>query len=183
MSDERALLAALADRPDDELTWLAYADWLEEQGGERPHFVRLLLDLARGAEDEAAQADVRKRFERLESIDPAWREQVVRMRAALPLRFRVTSASLLGPAVPVEMFERPMTILQGFLEQGTIRAAAPVLVHRRDGATVEVRCGFVELFAKTFSERSAGEHPLLFVLVWMGHREELIREPFLVTDR
>src|SRR4051812_31550417 len=99
MRDESALLAALAELPADELTWLAYADWLEEQGGERHRFVRLLIELARGAEDEAAQAELRRRFKRLRAVDPDWRERVVQMRAALPLRFRVTSARLL-PTTP-----------------------------------------------------------------------------------
>src|SRR5689334_3393856 len=113
MRDESAWFAALAGQPADELTWLAYADWLEEQGGERHRFVRLLIELARGAEDEAAQMDRRKRFKRLRRIDPDWRERLVQMRASLPLRFRVTSASL-RPTTPGEMFDRSMTVLEGF---------------------------------------------------------------------
>src|SRR5262249_29656720 len=136
MRDESALLATLAELPADELTWLAYADWLEEQGGERHRFVRLLIKLARGAEDEAAQDGRRRWFKRLRQLDPDWRERIVQLRSALLLRFRVTSAQLMR-CTPGEMFDRSMTLLEGFLEQGMILTGQPLTVHRRGDVAVE----------------------------------------------
>jgi uncharacterized protein (TIGR02996 family) len=181
MRDENVLLAALAEQPADELTWLAYADWLEEQGGERHRFVRLLIELARGVEGEASQADFRKRFKRLRGIDPDWRERVVQMRAGLPLRFRVTSASLMR-CRPEEMFDRSMTLLEGFVEQGTVRAGQPLTAHRRDAAAVETAGVMLVRFAQDFQVHSAGREPILIGLAWRGRHEGLCQRPFLVTD-
>jgi uncharacterized protein (TIGR02996 family) len=51
MSDEAALLAAIREHPEDDVPRLAYADWLEEQGGEsntdRAEYIRLEMQLAR----------------------------------------------------------------------------------------------------------------------------------------
>jgi uncharacterized protein (TIGR02996 family) len=42
MTDERAFLAAILQRPDDDATKLVYADWLEERGDPRGEYLRLM---------------------------------------------------------------------------------------------------------------------------------------------
>src|SRR3954469_2476241 len=48
-ADERALFHAVLDDPEDDLPRLAYADWLDEHGGETDHaraeFIRLQIEL------------------------------------------------------------------------------------------------------------------------------------------
>jgi uncharacterized protein (TIGR02996 family) len=56
--DDKALLAAVLDDPDDDLPRLAYADWLDEHGDDaRAEFIRAQVELARTppAEDRHAQ--------------------------------------------------------------------------------------------------------------------------------
>jgi len=43
MSDERAFLTAILERPDDDARKLVYADWLEERGDPRGEFLRAVL--------------------------------------------------------------------------------------------------------------------------------------------
>ena len=56
MSHDDAFLAAIVDRPDDDLPRLVYADYLDETGdAERAEFIRVQCDLARtGPADPAA---------------------------------------------------------------------------------------------------------------------------------
>lgn len=61
MSDERALLAAIRDAPDD-LPHLAHADWLEEHGqSPRAGFVRVQIERARLPWDDDRQAPLQAR--------------------------------------------------------------------------------------------------------------------------
>ncbi len=58
MTDEPALLAAIAARPDDDTPRLVYADWLDDHGAaERAEFIRLQCRLARDDEDDPAAAE------------------------------------------------------------------------------------------------------------------------------
>jgi len=43
MTEERAFLTAILERPDDDTTKLVYADWLEEQGDPRGAYLRLMM--------------------------------------------------------------------------------------------------------------------------------------------
>jgi uncharacterized protein (TIGR02996 family) len=43
MTEERAFLIAILERPDDDTTKLVYADWLEEQGDPRYEFLRWMV--------------------------------------------------------------------------------------------------------------------------------------------
>ena len=45
MTDERAFLTAILERPDDDATKLVYADWLEEQGDPRGEYLRLMMQV------------------------------------------------------------------------------------------------------------------------------------------
>jgi uncharacterized protein (TIGR02996 family) len=80
MIPEEALLQAACGRPDDRLSWLAYADWLEERGDPRSRYLRAHVELGRvsaaGAHSDALEAelqDLRGRLERrwLRQIDAA----------------------------------------------------------------------------------------------------------------
>jgi uncharacterized protein (TIGR02996 family) len=67
MTDEPALLAAIADRPDDDTPRLVYADWLDDHGQrERAEFIRLQCALARDDVDDPAAAE---RADELEGRD------------------------------------------------------------------------------------------------------------------
>jgi uncharacterized protein (TIGR02996 family) len=58
MTDEPALLAAIAARPDDDTPRLVYADWLDDHGAaERAEFIRVQCVLARDHEDDPAAAE------------------------------------------------------------------------------------------------------------------------------
>jgi uncharacterized protein (TIGR02996 family) len=43
MNEERAFLAAILERPDDDARKLVYADWLEERGDPRGEYLRLMM--------------------------------------------------------------------------------------------------------------------------------------------
>jgi uncharacterized protein (TIGR02996 family) len=117
MSDSNALLAALTEQPGDELTWLAYADWLEEQGGEQHQFIRLLVRMAAGIDDGAERYRARKLLKHLhDALDYAWCAQIARRRETLPLRFRIENASPDGRT------------LVGMLERGAVRLAQTVRI-------------------------------------------------------
>lgn len=45
MTDERALLTAILQQPDDDGRKLAYADWLEERGDPRGEYLRLMMQV------------------------------------------------------------------------------------------------------------------------------------------
>jgi uncharacterized protein (TIGR02996 family) len=75
MSDEKALLAAIWERPQDDALRLVYADWLEESGQpERAEFIRLQLELARLDEWDDARPALEKREKKaLKKFEKAWR--------------------------------------------------------------------------------------------------------------
>lgn len=60
-TDHDALMGAVLDNPDDDLPRLAYADWLEEQGGEvgyaRAEFIRVQAELAGRERDGSERAE------------------------------------------------------------------------------------------------------------------------------
>lgn len=68
MSDRRALLATIWERPNDDAARLVYADWLDEHGdAPRAEFARVQVEAARLSKwddrrDEAVRAEVRARF-------------------------------------------------------------------------------------------------------------------------
>jgi uncharacterized protein (TIGR02996 family) len=47
MTEERAFLLAILERPDDDAPKLIYADWLEERGDPRAEFLRLMVKVRR----------------------------------------------------------------------------------------------------------------------------------------
>src|SRR5262249_49935579 len=57
MTDERAFLTAILERPDDDATKLVYADWLEEQGDPRAEYLRLMMTVRRGGGGPPAERE------------------------------------------------------------------------------------------------------------------------------
>jgi uncharacterized protein (TIGR02996 family) len=74
VSDEEALLRAIREQPDDDLPRLAYADWLEERGGEddlaHAELIRVQVELARLPIDDDRRAELGEREERQRWIQP-----------------------------------------------------------------------------------------------------------------
>jgi uncharacterized protein (TIGR02996 family) len=94
--NEAAFLSALHDSPDDEVTWLALADWLEEDGqGQRAELVRLTRGLRASRHPRRGEAEARLAALLVSGVRPAVPELVnsLGMRLALigPGRFRLGS--------------------------------------------------------------------------------------------
>lgn len=73
MSVEESLLAQLAEHPEDDVTRLVYADWLEERDDARAEYLRAEVELGGVFSDilraEAVQAQLR---ELRAGLDPDW---------------------------------------------------------------------------------------------------------------
>jgi uncharacterized protein (TIGR02996 family) len=77
VTTEMALLAAVVANLDDNLPRLAYADWLEEQGGKdacrRAELIRVQIERASLPEDDSRQTALQQRERRLlAGVWPAW---------------------------------------------------------------------------------------------------------------
>jgi uncharacterized protein (TIGR02996 family) len=74
-ADRAAFLRAIADRPDDDLPRLVYADWLDEHGEPaRAEFIRVQCELARLRRDDPRVAELRRREDELLAAHEAdWR--------------------------------------------------------------------------------------------------------------
>jgi uncharacterized protein (TIGR02996 family) len=165
------MLAALAANPRDDLGWRVYADWLEEQADARAEFLRLGLSLAEGsiAPDQVESAATR--LHRLaKKIDPDWREQVARLRANLPMRFRITSVQILGNIPPQEMFDRAMTLVNGVLESGAVRLRDEVLIPLEGEGPLQAIVTSLFDWRSDYEEVMALGEPLFFGMMWRGHR-------------
>lgn len=92
MTQHDALLAAVCAAPDDDLPRLVFADWCDENGEpERAEFVRVQIELAKGAKGERA-ATLRKREQELLAANrDDWTEDLLEFTDLFyddPLRFR-----------------------------------------------------------------------------------------------
>jgi len=122
MEKEQDFLATLKVAPEDDTTWLVYADWLEEQGDPRSPFLRLAVALGRGAIDPERVPVLMERLEELRvNLDPGWIEQCTVLWASRPLRFRISE-------LPLGNQEEQTSLVRGVLESGTIRASDGVAV-------------------------------------------------------
>jgi uncharacterized protein (TIGR02996 family) len=73
MNDERGFLRALREDPNDEVSRLVYADWLEERGSPRGEFLRLEVELSHMPADDPRRAEGEARLSELRaSLDPGW---------------------------------------------------------------------------------------------------------------
>lgn len=77
MTSEEAFLDQLIAHPDDDLTRLVYADWLDEQGDPRGIYLRTEVELASLVGDDEQQVRLERRLlsQRLH-LDPTWVGQV-----------------------------------------------------------------------------------------------------------
>jgi uncharacterized protein (TIGR02996 family) len=103
---EEAFLQAIFAEPAEDTHRLAYADWLEEHGGPagqaRAEFIRVQIELARLAPDDARGAELRKREKKLwEANRSSWLE-----------------------AVPRSLRRPDLSFHRGFLEEMHLTAAA-----------------------------------------------------------
>src|SRR5437879_5220282 len=113
------LLAALRENPADIVTWLVYADSLEEIGDPTGPFIRLSLELTGGLTNTQDAEGRIIEFEKLHATaHPETRELLADYRSGLPTRFRVLSISLIGHDPPRDMFGYARTAAVGFLETG-----------------------------------------------------------------
>ena len=79
MSDD-PYLAAIREQPDDALTRLVYADWLDERDDPRGEFLRLEVEAVWRADDDPAIAAIRSRLNELAAaIDVRWVRAVCRV--------------------------------------------------------------------------------------------------------
>jgi uncharacterized protein (TIGR02996 family) len=61
MTEREALLAAVCEHPDDDTPRLVFADWLDEHGEpDRAEFIRVQVELARGAGEREAELNARE---------------------------------------------------------------------------------------------------------------------------
>ena len=75
MTDEEAFLAALAERPGDDLTRLVFADWLDERGDGRAAYLRLVVEVAARIKANRPYRRLASQVGRLaEGIELTWRE-------------------------------------------------------------------------------------------------------------
>ncbi len=125
MGDEEAFLAALAERPGDDLTRLVFADWLDERGDGRAAYLRLVVEVA-------ARIKANRPYRRLasqvgplaEGIELSWRE-VAGKRFSLRLdstepTFKTTTIIAVRGITEV-----------GLAEAKSLVERAPVVVHER----------------------------------------------------
>jgi uncharacterized protein (TIGR02996 family) len=84
MSEESAFLDVIRSKPDDDVTRLVYADWLDEQGAkasaDKSAFLRLHCELGQ-AQDAKVFLDLSKRmFNMAKQLDAAWLGVVSNMK-------------------------------------------------------------------------------------------------------
>jgi uncharacterized protein (TIGR02996 family) len=72
MTEERAFLTAILERPDEDATKLVYADWLEEQGDPRAEYLRFVIKVR---QERVVTPEQRQRHQDLSSELAALRTQ------------------------------------------------------------------------------------------------------------
>jgi len=70
-SDDRAFIRAILDDPEEQTTWLVYADWLDENADPRAEFLRLSVERKLRGDRRARRIDRRLEELRVE-LDPNW---------------------------------------------------------------------------------------------------------------
>jgi uncharacterized protein (TIGR02996 family) len=119
MTDERAFLAAILQRPDDHVRKLVYADWLEDQGDPRAEYLRLMVKVRQERvltpqqrlrhheiSTELAQLNTqvswrvgstpenRERQQRMEELERQLADLSKQMRQSIPARLQELAATL-----------------------------------------------------------------------------------------
>ncbi len=105
MSEHRAFLNAISDRPEDDLPRLVYADYLEETGApERAEFIRVQIELANLPEGDARWSGLDARQNELQKDRPDWRlpiRGIQRFRRGFVESIAVTADWLIDAPEPV----------------------------------------------------------------------------------
>src|SRR4051812_11156849 len=96
MTSPANFLEALHASPADDLAWLAYADWLEERGDGRCDFVRRLVAFGRGEVAPPDDLPGKKWLAWLRELPGPWKDDLLALRACLPVRFRIVKVFLYG---------------------------------------------------------------------------------------
>jgi uncharacterized protein (TIGR02996 family) len=74
------LLGNIRLQPDDDLPWLVYADWLDEQSHSGAPYLRFFLRLASKPEPTCPTDDLKSEFDQLRSaLDPNWHASFVEL--------------------------------------------------------------------------------------------------------
>lgn len=128
MTDERALLTAILEEPNDDTRKLVYADWLDEHGDPRAEYLRLMIqvrseriitpqqrkrhqtvsdELARLRTDEARAIRTRT-FQQMEVHDPVVRQREIRIED-LERELRVLSEQI-RQRIPARLQELAATL-------------------------------------------------------------------------
>jgi uncharacterized protein (TIGR02996 family) len=176
-----AFLAHLRAAPADLTAWLAYADWLDEQGDPTGPFVRLSLDFTAGRvppEPEDAHAD---RFDALAgTADPDTRELMAVYRSGLPVRLQVCGVIRLVPPPTVGWQAEDHSVVLVAVLAGRVTAGSRLM--SEDGAWQPGRpVTGVEVFAKVLERAEAGRGPAVVGLYYVGH-QALAAGTVLVED-
>jgi uncharacterized protein (TIGR02996 family) len=181
MHEEAAFLNALAAEPADDATWLVYADWLEERGDPRADILRSAVALSRGIPPDELEATA-QRFGRMkEALPEPWAEQVLHLWGSRPVRMRIVHVQILGNIPPQEMFDRAMTHLHCVLESGRVRRRDQVVIPLEDGGTRHERVDCLFDWRRTdYEEFTFGREPMVFGLMWPGHRRGALRGGLIV---
>jgi|GEM_PF-3038115 len=72
MLEDEPFLRAMLANPDDHLTRLVYADWLDEHADPRAEFLRLEVRLAETLPDDPAWLNLRQRKQAMQASLPSW---------------------------------------------------------------------------------------------------------------
>jgi uncharacterized protein (TIGR02996 family) len=166
MNREEAFLLDLRERPDDDLTRLAYADWLEEQDDPRGRYLRVEVELSRLTEDVARYATLETELQDLRGqIEPEWLEQagkrydVVLSAYTGPYENKISVIKAMRELLHCELREAmllvegrawPVTVLEGVSRQAAEQGREHLRYARGEKITE------VELIVNTSGRRAVG---------------------------
>jgi uncharacterized protein (TIGR02996 family) len=119
MTEERALLTAILERPDDDARKLVYADWLEEHGDLRGEYLRLMMKVrqervvtpeqrqrheelsaelgelrTQGQADRGSSGEHRERWRRKQGLESQLADLSKQIRQQIPARLQELAATL-----------------------------------------------------------------------------------------
>ena len=145
MGDEEAFLAALAERPGDDLTRLVFADWLDERGDGRAAYLRLVVEVAERIKTNRPHRRLATRVRPLaEGVELSWREVAgkrfsLRLDSCKPARRVVTIIATrgvtgVGLAEAISIVDRaPIIVLEQLLLEDADRLRRDLESGHREG--------------------------------------------------
>jgi uncharacterized protein (TIGR02996 family) len=169
-------LNVLAAHPGDDAAWLVYADWLEERGEDRADFLRGVVAFSQGLPLDKVESAARRLGRITPSLPESWVGPVLHLWRTRPSRLRIVDIQYIGNDPPQDMFERTMTHLHCVLESGRVRLGDEVVIPLEDGGfrCERVTCLF-DWRQTGYRELGFGQKPLVFGLMWSGHRRGALR--------